>query len=113
MNIQYLKYLNLDQRTHLIDWYVRKKIDIHENPKYNRGVCITSVNYDPNKLYDPTHGLYETSYIEKLHKEYTGECHFGTKMIDDSNSVYLCGDADATNNVFSENSVDKKNHGLY
>lgn len=104
LNIQYLKYLNLEQRTRLIDWYVRKKIDIYENPEYNRGMCITSVNYDPNKIYDSTFGLNTTSYIEELHKEYTGECYFGTKIIDDSESIYSC----TTNSVFDENSVDKE-----
>lgn len=54
---------DFEQRTRLIDWYVRRKIDIYENPNYNKSVCITSVNYVPNKIYDPTHGLYRTSRI--------------------------------------------------
>lgn len=111
LNIQYLKYLNLEQRTRLIDWFICKKIDIYEKPldEYNRGAIITSINYDLDKLYDSTRGMHKTSHIEKLHKECStsAECYFGTKTIDEPDLIPYA-DIGFKNVVFGENDIDRK-----
>lgn len=92
LNMQYLKYLNLEQRTRMIDWYVDKYVGIYQHPE-SKGVIITSINYDLDKLYDETHGTNKIAHIEKLHKEYTGECYYGKQIIDDvtDQTMYMDG----------------------
>lgn len=93
-NFQCLKYLNLSERTRLIDWFVEKN--------YKNGAIVSSINYDLNELYDGSHGTCKVLPIERIHNNYAGECYLGKKIID-GNLTY----GFQTVKVFEENSIDK------
>lgn len=77
INMHYLQYLNLEQRTRFIDWYVKKHF-----PK--TGAVISSIGYDLEKLYDEKLGCNKLSHIEKLHDGILAKCFKGGEIMENS-----------------------------
>lgn len=77
INMYYLQHLNLEQRTHFIDWFVKKHYS-------KTGAIISSIGYDLEKLYDEKTGCNKVSRVEKLHEGVIAKCFEGGEIMTNS-----------------------------
>lgn len=107
-NMPWLQYLNKEQRTRFIDWYIRKNYS-------KTGAVVSSINYKLDYLYDQGIGCNKVSRVEKLHNGVIEECFEGEVLIG-SNGCFDVGTGTGTGTctgprVVKESDIDKmKSH---
>lgn len=81
-NMPWLQYLNREQRTRFIDWYVQKN-------HLKTGAVVSSINYKLDYLYDQSIGVNKASRVEKLHDGVIEKCFEGEALIESNGCLDL------------------------